>query len=111
MRVRDGGARRHFVRGGNICAGGQFAKFQSLSLIGAVAMGTGVMIGAGIFRQRRPLDEATFGKVWTVRMILAIIVMGLIWSGLGSPPDSRRGLFVVGLAAALLVTLAGVRHS
>jgi putative copper resistance protein D len=57
------------------------------------------------------LRETTFGKVWAVRMILAIIALGLIWSGPGSPPNSRRGLFVVGVAAALLVTLAGVGHS
>jgi putative copper resistance protein D len=57
------------------------------------------------------LHDTAFGKVWTVRMILAVIASGLIWLGLGSPPDSRRGLVIAVLAAALLISLAGVGHS
>ena len=57
------------------------------------------------------LRDTVFGKVWTARMILAAIAIGLIWSGFGSPPKPRRGLFVAVLAAALLVSLAGVGHS
>jgi putative copper resistance protein D len=57
------------------------------------------------------LHDTVFGKVWAVRMILAAITIGLIWSGLDSPPNSRSGLLIAVLAAALLISLAGVGHS
>jgi putative copper resistance protein D len=57
------------------------------------------------------LHDTAFGKVWAARMILAIAALGLIWFGLVSPPNSRRGLFIAVLAAALLISLAGVGHS
>ena len=57
------------------------------------------------------LNETTFGRVWTARMLLAILVLGVI---------SRRFASTVGLqpdwtmpfaTAALLASLAGVGHS
>jgi putative copper resistance protein D len=60
---------------------------------------------------RSVLYDTGFGKVWAVRMILAVIALGIVWLGLGSPPNSRTGLFIAALAAALLTSLAGVGHS
>jgi copper resistance protein D len=57
------------------------------------------------------LNNTLFGKVWAMRMILAVIALGLIWLGLGSSPNSRRGSLIAVLAAALLISLAGAGHS
>jgi putative copper resistance protein D len=52
-----------------------------------------------------------FGSVWSTRLVLAIITVGLIWNRFDTKFDSRRDLATPVLAAALLVSLAGVGHS
>ncbi len=52
-----------------------------------------------------------FGGVWSARLVLAIITVGLIWNRFDTEFDSRRGLITPVLAAVLLVSLAGVGHS
>jgi putative copper resistance protein D len=56
------------------------------------------------------LNETTFGRVWTARLVLSIIVIVLLWKHVASKFSSRRKLMPV-LAAGLLVSLAGVGHS
>src|SRR5713101_8156585 len=57
------------------------------------------------------LTETTFGSVWTARLVLSIIMVGLLWKRVGSKFDPRRGLITPVLAAVLLISLAGVGHS
>ena len=61
---------------------------------------------------RTVLNETTFGRVWTARLVLSIITVGLFWNRVVSkygPP--RRDLITPVLAAVLLISLAGVGHS
>src|SRR3977135_1778841 len=57
------------------------------------------------------LDETTFGRVWTARLVLSIIMVGLSWNRVVSKFGSRRDLITPVLAAVLLISLAGVGHS
>src|SRR6266436_7925464 len=57
------------------------------------------------------LSETTFGRVWTARLVLSIIVIGLFWSRVVSKLGPRRDLITPVLAAVLLISLAGVGHA
>ena len=57
------------------------------------------------------LHDTSFGKVWTVRMILAIAALGLASLRFASTRSNARSLAMTVLAAALLISLAGVGHS
>ncbi len=57
------------------------------------------------------LTETTFGRIWTARLVLSIIMVGLLWKRVGSKFDPRRDLITPVLAAVLLISLAGVGHS
>ena len=57
------------------------------------------------------LNETTFGRVWTGRLVLSIIMVGLFWNCVVSKFGSRRDLITPVLAAVLLISLAGVGHS
>src|SRR3977135_1098770 len=57
------------------------------------------------------LDETTFGRVWTARLVLSIIMVGLSWNRVVSKFGSRRDLITPVLAAVLLISLAGVGHA
>src|SRR6267378_5055383 len=56
-------------------------------------------------------NETTFGRVWTARLVLSIIMVGLFWNRFVSKFGSRRDLITPVLAAVLLISLAGVGHS
>src|SRR3981081_2175944 len=57
------------------------------------------------------LNETTFGRVWTARLVLSIIMVGLFWKRVVSKFGPRRDLTTPVLAAVLLISLAGVGHS
>jgi putative copper resistance protein D len=57
------------------------------------------------------LSETTFGRVWTARLVLSIIVIGLFWSRVVSKFGPRRDLIAPVLAAVLLISLAGAGHA
>jgi copper resistance protein D len=57
------------------------------------------------------LNETTFGRAWTARLILSIIMVGLFWNRVVSKPGPRRDLIPPVLSAVLLISLAGVGHS
>src|SRR6266404_6544903 len=57
------------------------------------------------------LTETTFGRIWTARLVLSIIMVGLLWKRVGSKFDPRRDLITPVLAAVLLISLAEVGHS
>jgi putative copper resistance protein D len=57
------------------------------------------------------LSETTFGRVWTARLVLSIIIVGLFWSCVVSKFGHRRDLIAPVLAAVLLISLAGVGHA
>jgi copper resistance protein D len=57
------------------------------------------------------LNETTFGRVWTARLVLSIIMIGLFWMRAASKFGPRRDLITPVLAAVLLISLAGVAHS
>jgi putative copper resistance protein D len=57
------------------------------------------------------LSETTFGRVWTARLVLSIIMVGLFWSRVVSKFGPRRDLIAPVLAAVLLVSLAAVGHA
>ncbi len=57
------------------------------------------------------LNEMSFGRVWTARLVLSIIMVGLFWNCVVSKFGSRRDLITPVLAAVLLISLAGVGHS
>jgi putative copper resistance protein D len=56
-------------------------------------------------------NETTFGRVWTARVVLSIIMVGLFWNRVVSKFGPRRDLITPVLAAVLLISLAGVGHS
>jgi putative copper resistance protein D len=56
------------------------------------------------------LNETTFGRVWTARLVLSIIMVGLFWNRVVSKLGPRRDLITPVLAAGLLISLAGVGH-
>jgi copper resistance protein D len=57
------------------------------------------------------LNEMSFGRVWTARLVLSIIMVGLFWNRVVSKFSPRRDLITPVLAAVLLISLAGVGHS
>jgi len=57
------------------------------------------------------LADTTFGKVWIGRLILTIVIIVVIWNRFDSESSPRSSVIVPVLAAALLVSLAGVGHS
>src|SRR6202048_3273392 len=57
------------------------------------------------------LTETTFGSVWTARLVLSIIMVGLLWKRVVSKFGPRRDPITPALAAVLLISLAGVGHS
>jgi putative copper resistance protein D len=57
------------------------------------------------------LNETTFGRVWTARLVLSIIMVGLFWNRIVSTFRRRRDLITPVLAAVLLISLAGVGHA
>jgi copper resistance protein D len=57
------------------------------------------------------LADTSFGKVWIARLILTIVIIVVIWSRFESKSGLRPDVVVPVLAAALLVSLAGVGHS
>ena len=54
------------------------------------------------------LNEMSFGRVWTARLVLSIIMVGLFWNRVVSKLGPRRDLITPVLAAGLLISLAGV---
>ncbi len=57
------------------------------------------------------LNEMSFGRVWTARLVLSIIMVGLFWNRVVSKSGPRLDLISPALAAVLLISLAGVGHS
>src|SRR5882762_3791829 len=54
------------------------------------------------------LNETTFGRVWTARLVLSIIMVGLFWKRVVSKFSPRRDLITLFLTTAMLISLAGV---
>jgi putative copper resistance protein D len=57
------------------------------------------------------LNETTFGRVWTARMLLGVIVLGVTSRRFASTAGPRPDRIMPSLTAALLASLAGVGHS
>jgi putative copper resistance protein D len=57
------------------------------------------------------VHDTRFGRVWTARLVLSIITVGLFWNRVVSKFGPRRDLITPVLAAVLLISLAGVGHS
>ena len=57
------------------------------------------------------LGDTSFGKVWIARLILTIVIIVVIWNRFDSKSGPRSNVIVPVLAAALLISLAGVGHS
>jgi putative copper resistance protein D len=57
------------------------------------------------------VHDTRFGNVWTIRLALSIIVVGLFWNRVVSKFGPRRDRITSVLAAVLLISLAGVGHS
>ena len=57
------------------------------------------------------LADTSFGKIWIGRLILTIVIIFVIWNSFDSESSARSSVIVPVLAAALLVSLAGVGHS
>jgi len=57
------------------------------------------------------LRDIAFGGVWTVRMLLVVITVGVIVMRLLSTASGSQDVTMVVLTAALLVSLAGTGHS
>jgi copper resistance protein D len=57
------------------------------------------------------MTETTFGSVWTGRLVLSIIMVGLLWKRVVSKFGPRRDSITPALAEGLLISLAGVGHS
>src|SRR5260370_32828767 len=53
------------------------------------------------------LNEMSFGRVWTARLVLSIIMVGLFWNRVVSKSGPRLDLISPALAAVLLISLAG----
>src|SRR6202158_390146 len=54
------------------------------------------------------LNETTFGRVWTARMLLAVIVLGVASRRFASKAGPQPDWIMPSLTAALLASLAGV---
>ena len=57
------------------------------------------------------LGETSFGNVWIARLVLSVIIIVWVWSRFDLMSSPRRDLIAPVLAAALLISLAGVGHS
>jgi putative copper resistance protein D len=57
------------------------------------------------------LNETTFGRVWTARMLLAVIVLGVASRRSASAAGPQPDWIMSFLTGALLASLAGVGHS
>jgi putative copper resistance protein D len=57
------------------------------------------------------LGETSFGNVCIARLVLSIVAIIVIWNRFDANPSPRRAAIVPVLAAALLISLAGVGHS
>jgi len=57
------------------------------------------------------LNETTFGRMWTGRLVLSTIMVGLFWNRVVSKFGRGRDLVTPVLAAVLLISLAGVGHA
>jgi len=57
------------------------------------------------------LGDTGFGKVWSARFILTVVIVVVIWNGFDSKSDPRSSVIVPVLTAALLISLAGVGHT
>src|SRR3981189_3839921 len=56
------------------------------------------------------LNETTFGRVWMVRMLLAVIILSVISKRFASTAGPRPNWIVPFLTAALLASFVGVGH-
>src|SRR5258708_6541976 len=57
------------------------------------------------------LNETTFGRVWTARMLLAVIVLGVVSTRFASTAGPQPDWILPFLTGALLASLSGVGHS
>jgi putative copper resistance protein D len=57
------------------------------------------------------LGDTSFGNVWIARLVLSIMTIVVIWIRFDSKSNPRWDLIAPVLAAALLISLAGVGHS
>lgn len=57
------------------------------------------------------LGETGFGHVWVARLVLCVMMIAVIWNRFDSASSRRRDVITPGLAATLLVSLAGVGHT
>jgi copper resistance protein D len=57
------------------------------------------------------VNETTFGRVWTARMLLAVIVLGVASRRFASTAGPQPDWIMPSLTAALLASLGGVGHS
>jgi putative copper resistance protein D len=57
------------------------------------------------------LGETSFGNVWITRLVLSVIMIVVIWNRFDSTSGPRWDVIAQVLAAALLISLAGVGHS
>lgn len=57
------------------------------------------------------LGTTSFGHVWTARLVLCIVTIIVIWNRFDQGSNSRWDVIAPVLAAALLISLAGVGHS
>jgi copper resistance protein D len=57
------------------------------------------------------LGDTSFGSVWIARLVLSIAAIVVIWNRFDAKSGLRRDVIAPVLAAALLMSLAGVGHS
>jgi len=80
---------------------------DSLTLVGAVALGTGVMIGAGIFALTGQMAQSFLARTFGARLVFLItaiildliVLAGFIWIKMFSDP------LVVGVAGAVMLAI------
>jgi putative copper resistance protein D len=57
------------------------------------------------------LGDTSFGTVWIARLVLSVMTIVVIWNRFDSKSSPRWDVVAAALAAALLISLAGVGHS
>jgi putative copper resistance protein D len=57
------------------------------------------------------LGDTSFGSVWIARLVLSIAAIVVIWNRFDAKSSLRRDVVTPVLAAALLISLAGVGHA
>jgi putative copper resistance protein D len=57
------------------------------------------------------LGDTSFGSLWIARLVLSIAAIVVIWNRFDAKSGLRRDVIAPVLAAALLISLAGVGHS